>query len=180
MKIMEVISAPAPQITTFWHVTPHTRLKSIMTQGLVPSRRRQWKNVMGARVGETKKVYLFDNFDSAVQFASRLEWGLAGEKRKVTQVDILELQTDVPLEPDDHIESQLDPHGQWWKTAKPIPPNAIVKITPLTREMKKDYIARRDGKTAEPSVAGGGVSDQGAEPNVAQQVVGGDEGPYNQ
>lgn len=133
---------------------------------------------MGARVGETKKVYLFDNFDSAIQFAARLEWGLAGEKRKVTQVDILEIQTDVPLEPDDHIESQLDPHGKWWKTSKPIPPNAIVNITPLSGQMKKDYIARRDGP--QQGSVPGGVPDQVAEPNVAQQVVGPDEGGNNQ
>jgi hypothetical protein len=118
-----------------------------MEKGIVPSRRRQWKNYMGARLGETKMIYLFSNFDSAIHFAAKLEWGLKSEKRKVTQVDILELQTDAPVKPDDNIEGQLDGRrGTWWKTSYPIPPQAIVRVIPLTLQMTRDFIARRDGQ----------------------------------
>ncbi len=181
MKIAEIL-APGPlfeynpgEMRTYWHVTPDTRLKSIMAQGIVPSRRRQWKNYMGARLGETKMVYLFSNFDSAIQFAAKLEWGLKSEKRRNTKVDILELQTDAPVAPDDNIEGQLDGRGgTWWKTSRPIPPQSIVKVIPLTLQMTRDFIARRDGRMPASPV------DQPAETQPVQPVVQGQRDPNEQ
>jgi hypothetical protein len=147
MRINEVIAPqPTPTPTTFWHVTPHTRLKSIMSEGIRPSRRRQWTNHVGGRLGQTGMVYLFANFDSAIQLAARLEWGLMSEKRKITQVDILEIQGNFPVEPDPNIEAQLDGTGKWWMTPKLISPTAIKRVIPLTLEMKREFIARRDGR----------------------------------
>src|SRR3954466_9897174 len=99
MKIVEILSPThlfeytRGPMATYWHVTPHTRLRKILAMGILPSRRRQWPNYMGTRLGQTGMVYLFSNIDSAIHFASKLEWGLKAEKRKSTQVDILELQT---------------------------------------------------------------------------------------
>lgn len=129
---------------TYYHVTPDTRLKKIMMMGIKPSRRRQWSNHMGARLGQTGMVYLFTDLDQAIRFAAKLEWGLKSEKRKATNVDILELITNAPVEPDDNIEAQLDGGGHWWKTKHLIPPQAIRRVIPLTRDMTRDYIARRD------------------------------------
>ena len=111
MKLVEVLTPNR----TYWHVTPHTRLQKIMAMGIVPSRRRQWKNHAGGRLGQTKMIYLFSNFDAAIRFAAKLEWGLKSEGRKSTQVDILEMTTNVPVKPDDHIEAQLE-GGGWWRT----------------------------------------------------------------
>ncbi len=131
-------------MTTYYHVTPHTRLRSILQKGILPSRRRQWQNYMGSRLGQTGMVYLFNNFDSAIQVAAKLEWGLKSEKRKITAVDILELQTDAPVEDDDNIEAQMDGKGKWLKTPTVIPPTAIKQIIPLTLQMTRDFIARRN------------------------------------
>lgn len=144
MKIVEITTAP---MRTYWHVTPHTRLKSIMQDGIRPSRRRQWKNYLGARLGQTGMVYMFTNFDSAIQFGAKLEWSLKMEKRRVTQVDILEVQTNAPTENDMNVEAQLDGVGKWVMTPSAIPPSQIIKVIPLTLQMTRDFIARRDGRS---------------------------------
>jgi hypothetical protein len=156
MKILEVIALTdhnggMPQPTTFWHVTPHTRLKSIFEKGLLPSRRRQWSNHVGGRLGETKMIYLFSDFDSAINLAARLEWGLKSGNRKVPQVDILEIRGNIPVTPDDNIEAQLAGGGKWWKTRYAIPPQMIVNVIPLTLPMTRDYIARRDRPATNPT-----------------------------
>jgi hypothetical protein len=153
MKIVEITSLVEYTVgmtTRYYHVTPHTRLKSILQQGILPSRRRQWKNYMGTQLGETKMVYLFNNLDSAIQFAAKLEWGLISEKRKVTAVDILEIQANLPVEADMNIEAQMDGAGKWLKTNRPVPAAAIRRVIPLTLDMKRDFIARRDGRSAAP------------------------------
>jgi len=144
MKIIEIMNP----VRTYYHVTPDTRLKKIMMMGIKPSRRRQWSNHMGARLGQTGMVYLFTDLDQAIRFAAKLQWGLKSEKRKSTDVDILELITNAPVEPDDNIEAQLEGGGHWWKTKHLIPPQAIRRVIPLTGEMTRDLIARRNGQAS--------------------------------
>lgn len=133
---------PAP-FRTFYHCTPHTRVASILRTGLGLGRRRQWKNVMGRTLGSVQHVYLFSDLDAAIQLAARLEWGMISLNRRSTQIDILEIHTDAPVVPDPNLESQLRP-GTWWMTDHEIPPDQIVKVIPLTLQMKRDFIARRD------------------------------------
>jgi hypothetical protein len=111
---------------------------------LVPGKKSQWNNAYGATLGSRKKIYLFSSLDPAIQLASRMEWGIK------KPVDILVIEFTPPdLEPDPSLEANMEHPGTWWMTSTVVPPTAIKQVLPLTMEMKRDYIKRRDARFAQ-------------------------------
>lgn len=152
MRIDEIIADPTPTMGTWYHATRHIRLKSILATGLRPSRRRQWKNKLGGRLGETGMVYLMSTMDAAIHFAAKLEWELKDAKKNDVQIDIITVQGEIPVQQDPHIESQMN-GNTWFMTPMHIPPEMIKQVTPLTLQMTRDYIARRDGRPTDAELA---------------------------
>jgi hypothetical protein len=133
------IIAHVASVTTYYHVTPHSRTPKILKEGLVTGKPRMWKNQLGKSIGEKNRIYLFSDLDSAIQFAFRYQW----DTKK--PADILRIEVDIPdLETDPHVESQMN-GGKWKMTSQSIPPDKIKEVIPLTQEMVRDFIKRRDG-----------------------------------
>ena len=124
----------------FFHVTTKNRVKSIMATGLEPRRHRRWRNQLGGMLGERGFIYLISDFTEAVRFAARQDYQHRVNKSKMETV-ILELQN-VPSEGlvrDDHIEGQLAGHT-WFKSPATIPPQDIVRVIPLTDQLRQQVI----------------------------------------
>lgn len=130
---------------TFFHVTTQDRMKSIMASGLQPPkasrRHRRWRNSFGGLLGERDYIYLISDFTEAVRFAARMDYQHRVNNRSNAKIVILVLNN-VPTEGlvrDDHIDGQLAGHT-WYKSPANIPPQDIVRVIPLTLELKKQAI----------------------------------------
>jgi hypothetical protein len=111
----------------FFHVTFRTRTPKILQQGVVSGKRRNWNNAFGNKLGE-KKVYVFSDFTMAVRWAHKMEY----EFEKPTDILIVKVGETTS---DDHIEAQMN--GKTWFKTDDIPPENIVRVIPLTRELIK-------------------------------------------
>lgn len=122
-----------------YHVTDSRKVPAILRQGLKTGKPQTWSNRFGVKQGSRKHLYVFSSYDEAIRMAARAEYD---SKQPQTVLHIGLVPDD--LVPDPHWESQLQP-GTWWMTTQEIAPELIVKAEPLTLQMKRDYIKRRDG-----------------------------------
>lgn len=120
---------PAAQPTCWFHVTLASRLKSIRLLGITPGRKRLWSNTWGDKLGDTKCVYLINDFTAAVRWAFEMEYNF----NKPAVILLLSGPPD-SLEWDTNGGS----HGggqHWFKTTQAFPPQAIIREIPLTRDL---------------------------------------------
>jgi hypothetical protein len=126
-QILEVLGT-----AVYYHVTFATRVPSILQQGLVAGKIRNWNNAFGNKQGSTAHIYLFDDFTSAVRWAATMEW----EFDKPVEILVIENPPGL-IQPDDHIQMQLNGYGAL-TTDEVIPPECIRRAISLTSEMKKE------------------------------------------
>ena len=123
----------------YYHTTLKSRIAKIKKEGLLIGKRRLWNNAFGAKLGNNKQLYLFSSFDEAIQWAGKMEWHL---EQKIVIIELENLKNTLP---DNNGEMQLS-----YKTACSIDynisKNGIKKIIPLTLELTRAFIKRRDEK----------------------------------
>lgn len=122
----------------YYHVTFASRLAKIRREGITPGKRRNWNNMMGAKLGSTSYVYLFTDPVAAGRWAFKMEW----EFEKPAVILVLknvedEMENDPGAEPHTH----LDGGPTWKRTAATIPPTCIERVVPMTKEIAKRIVA---------------------------------------
>ena len=108
------------EIQPYYHVTFKSRLKSVLSQGLVVGKRRVWKNSFGSSIGEKQKIHLFGDLDGAVKWAHKMEYDF--EK----PVAILKCFITGQIEPDTNIQAQMT--GKAVTTDESIPADKIIGL----------------------------------------------------
>jgi hypothetical protein len=134
--------------TYHYHATFASRLGSIRRRGLLPGRRRNWRNHFGAAQGRADRIYLCGTFDAAARWAFKMEYDL---ERPVVVVRLRNVRG---LEPDPHVQSQLNGNGQWFMTGVPVPPEDVVGDWPMTPALGRELVATMRSRTEVPAPDG--------------------------
>ncbi len=120
----------------YYHATPTGKLKSVLKDGIVSGKKRLWSNTFGAKLGDTKLVYLFDDLVKAVLWAGKMHWEFKAYPALVAVRGPVH-----GLQPDDNID--VAPHGF---TAPFVPPEQIVGHFVPTVDDVRRAIQLRDAK----------------------------------
>lgn len=103
-----------------YHVTFKSRLKAIKQQGLVPGKRRNWKNFMGSSLGSQAMVHLFGDLEGAVRWAHKMAYDFD------KPVAILACEVSGELVKDPNATAQMS--GQAMITPEAIPAASITGV----------------------------------------------------
>jgi len=120
-------------MTEFYHVTFKTRVKTILSDGIVPKRRSIYKGLF-TEIKDIESIYGFTNFDDAARWASRMNFDF---KRPVVIVifkdDLKNWKEDI------HFEG-AGSKGMWIKKKGIIPAKNITEIINHTQEMTRAIV----------------------------------------
>jgi hypothetical protein len=120
-------------MAVYFHCTFASRVKSILQQGLVTGKRRTWSNMFNRRQGRQDVIYMMSDFTAAVRWAFEMEY----QFERPTAI-IMFSEDDDDVTPDPHIQAQLAGSGTWKMTQKSVPSNQILRVIPLTIDLKKE------------------------------------------
>jgi hypothetical protein len=144
--LQEDANQPVPSLRNYYHVTTTRRIKSILANGLEPGHHRRWKNAFGKKLGDLGHIYLISDLPHAIQWAANMEWDhFQGKIPAKSPYVIVVVQADpATLKPDPHPQNGL--YGRsWFMKEGAIAPQNIVKVIPLTAELKKQVV--NDGQS---------------------------------
>lgn len=120
-------------MTELYHVTFKSRVKTILSDGIIPKKKSIYKGIF-AEIKDTGKIYAFENFDDAARWASRMSFDFGRPTIIVVFNDSIK-----GWERDVHFES-AGSRGRWLKKEGSISPKNIKQIINHTPEMTKVVI----------------------------------------
>jgi hypothetical protein len=124
MRLDEIVSP-----RTLYHTTFRSRLPAIRKEGLVPGKRRVWKNRYGSTLGSNQHVHLFVHLEDAVRWAHKMNYEFD------RPVAVLACQPPGPIEPHQNISVH-----QGIITDQPILPEAITGVIYPDRTLYRQIV----------------------------------------
>ena len=116
-----------------YHVTFKSRIKTILSDGIIPKRRSIYKGLF-TEIKDIGSIYGFTNFDDAARWASRMNFDF---KRPVVIVVFKDNVNN--WKQDIHFEG-AGSKGMWIKKQGFVPAKNIVKIINHTQEMTRAIV----------------------------------------
>ncbi len=118
-----------------YHVTRSKNLPAIMRGGLKPMMTSNWIKAGDKSRYGNGEVYAFENIKDAIKWAAKMEWEFyqnigAGKIVILTLKNAGEWKEDIV----DGFD-QAGSHGKWLKQMKAVPPEDIIKVTVVTRDV---------------------------------------------
>ena len=120
-------------MTELYHVTFKSRVKEILSNGIVPKRRSIYKGLF-TEIKDIGSIYGFTNFDDAARWASRMNFDFKRPTVIIVFKDNLN-----NWEQDIHFEG-AGSKGKWIKKKGEIKPKNIIQIINHTQDMTKAVI----------------------------------------
>ena len=120
-------------MSELYHVTLKSRVRDILSKGIVPKKRSQYKG-MFVELKDKGKIYAFTNFDDAARWASKMRFDF----QRPTSIIIF--KDDVKKwEKDVHFESAMA-KGKWIKRKGTVSPKNIIQVIDHTLEMSRAVV----------------------------------------
>ena len=136
-----------------FHVTFASRLKSILSQGVVPGKKRIWSNAVGVPLGERGRIYFSLTMAAALRWAMRQSWEFRDEA-KADPVVIVEFKCPEQVEADAQPGNVMHSGHEDWRTSRsPIPAADIIRIIPFSHEQLGALLAAEREQSAQAEAA---------------------------